>query len=107
MKRKSTGNHHPSGVGISRSLHGTVSGLFLLVIVAGVLVHDLSVSVIDDADLTIANVAPTRSTVTEPERDARVSTPTAVPEPSKPIRRGGDNQIVHCLLYTSPSPRDS
>ena len=110
MKRKSTGNHHPSGVGISRSLSGIVSGLFLLVIVAGVLVHRLSMSEIDDADLTIANAAPTRSTVTEPDHDARVSAPTAVAdpvlEPSAPIRRGGDNQIVHVPVAPTPSPAE-
>ncbi len=110
MKRKSTGKHHPSGVGISRSLNGIVSGLFLLVIVASVLVHRLSVSVINDADLTIANVAPTRSTVSEPDHDARVSAPTAVAdpvtEPSEPIRRGGDNQIVHVPVAPTPSPAE-
>jgi peptidoglycan/xylan/chitin deacetylase (PgdA/CDA1 family) len=110
MKRKSTGNPQLSGIGMSRSLNGIVSGFFLLVIVAGVLVHRLSVSVIHDADLRIANVAPTRSTVTEPERDARVPVPTTVTdpstEPSEPIRRGGDNQLVQVPVAPTPSPAE-
>ncbi|MEJ7902103.1 MAG: polysaccharide deacetylase family protein [Thermomicrobiales bacterium] len=108
MRRTLKARHRPSGLGSQRSLDGIVSGVFLLIVVSGVLVHRVDTN--DHDDPTPANVVQTQSTVSDPDQEVTLpvspTAPALVPEPTEPMGGGGRNQVVPVLGPTTLSPAE-